>query len=78
MDVYEWKSCCTACVKIIWFMTSSSIFFFFSSQSFSQARVVNKSGTKLVDEIAKDLKVMVDVRINAVKVTETLLTSQGC
>lgn len=69
MDVYEWKSCCTACVKIIWFMTSSNVFFFFSSsQSFSQARVVNKSGSKLVDEIAKDLKVMLDVRVNAVKV----------
>ncbi|CRK93231.1 CLUMA_CG006775, isoform A [Clunio marinus] len=35
--------------------------------SFSQARIVNKSGTRLVDEIARDLKAMLDVRINAVK-----------
>lgn len=29
---------------------------------------MNKSGTRLVDDIARDIKVMLDVRINAVKV----------
>ena len=38
------------------------------SQNFAQARIVNKSGIRLVDDIAGDLKVMLDVRINAVKV----------
>lgn len=37
-------------------------------KSFSQAKVVNKSGTKLAEEITRDLKVMLEVRINAVKV----------
>lgn len=40
----------------------------FRAQSFSQARIVNKSGTRLVDDIARDIKVMLDVRVNAVRV----------
>lgn len=48
---------------------------FWFSQGFSQARIVNKSGTRLVDDIAKDLKSMLEVRINAVKVFAMINTN---
>jgi hypothetical protein len=34
-----------------------------------QAKVVTKNGRKIVEEIAKDLEAMLDVRIRAVKVS---------
>lgn len=36
-------------------------------------QVVNRSGSKLADEIAKEIKFMTDKRVNALKVSKTHL-----
>lgn len=42
-------------------------------QSFKQAQVVNRVGPKIAEEISKDIKDMLDIRINAVKVCECVV-----
>jgi hypothetical protein len=57
---------------------SLSLFIFIvcvCKQSFSQAQVSNISGLRLVEEIAKDLKSMLDIRIRAVKVLRVISLS---
>ena len=43
-------------------------FFIFPTQSFSHAKVVKKNGAKIVDDIAKDIELMLGIRIEALKV----------
>lgn len=38
-------------------------------ESFKQAQIVNRSGSKIVEDIAKEIKYMMDAKISAVKVT---------
>uniref|UniRef100_A0A182UKT1 MD-2-related lipid-recognition domain-containing protein n=1 Tax=Anopheles melas TaxID=34690 RepID=A0A182UKT1_9DIPT len=41
-------------------------------ESFKQAQVVNKNGAKIVEEMAKDLKYMMDAKVSAVKSTASM------
>jgi hypothetical protein len=47
---------------------SINIQFFYYLQSFKPAQVVNRSGPKIVEEMAKEIKYMMDAKVSAIKV----------